>query len=141
MKMYNAHVEVDTHKLDVDQAMTALEAFHPAVASSERAYASARISLPGESLAQATAMALAVVGAALGAEPIAAEVMLEAEFLAREGWESVPDLVSVSEAAELLGVSRQAVLQRIAAHSLPATKVGREYVIPRDAVLAGGQRS
>ncbi|MCW2751716.1 MAG: hypothetical protein JWR83_2826, partial [Aeromicrobium sp.] len=53
----------------------------------------------------------------------------------REGWEPVPDLVSVTEAAQLLGVTRQAVLDRINRKTLPAEKVGREYVIPRLAVV------
>lgn len=38
--------------------------------------------------------------------------------------------LSVSQAAERLGVTRQAVLKRIRAGKLPATKVGRAYVIP-----------
>lgn len=55
-------------------------------------------------------------------------------------------LVSVAQAAERLGVTRQAVLKRIRSGRLPATKVGRAYVVPetalepspivRDAVLA-----
>lgn len=139
MKMYNAHVEVDTRQVDVDKTMTALEGFHPAVAVSERGFVTARISLPGETLAQATAAALAVIAAATGAVPIVAEVMTEDEFMAREGWEVVPELVSVSEAAVLLGVSRQRVLQRIDDKSLPATRVGRDYVIPRAAVVAGAE--
>lgn len=45
--------------------------------------------------------------------------------------------VSVAEAAELLGITRQAVLKRIRAGRLPATKVGRAYVVPRGALSAG----
>lgn len=135
MRMYNATIEVD-HRgdFDVDQVMTQLEAFHPAIGQSRRGLASATISLPGETLTQATAAAVAVVEQAFGVWAVYAEVMTEREFNAREGWEDVPELVSVSEAAQLLGVSRQAVLQRITAKTLPAEKVGREYVIPRAAV-------
>jgi uncharacterized protein len=39
--------------------------------------------------------------------------------------------VSVAEAAELLGITRQAVLKRIRAGRLRASKVGRAYVVPR----------
>jgi uncharacterized protein len=42
--------------------------------------------------------------------------------------------VGTTEAAALLGITRQAVLKRIRAGTLPARKVGRNYVIPADAV-------
>jgi excisionase family DNA binding protein len=42
--------------------------------------------------------------------------------------------VGTTEAASLLGITRQAVLKRIRAGTLPARKVGRNYVIPVDAV-------
>lgn len=46
----------------------------------------------------------------------------------------MPPLVSVSEAAAVLGVTRQAVLDRIKRGTLDATKVGRQYVIRRPAL-------
>ncbi len=134
--MYSAHVEVD-HRgdVDIDQVMDQLEPYHPAVGTSPRGYPDAQISLPAETLAQACTTAIAVVSAAYGgAAAVACEILTEAEFDARQGWETVPDLVSVSEAAVLLGVTRQAVLQRIGTKSLPATKIGRDYAIPRAAV-------
>ncbi len=42
--------------------------------------------------------------------------------------------VSVAQAAELLGITRQAVLKRIRTGRLRATKVGRNYIVPREAV-------
>jgi excisionase family DNA binding protein len=45
-------------------------------------------------------------------------------------------LVSTTEAAELLGVSRQRVLQLVTSGQLPATKVGDTWVLPRAAVAA-----
>lgn len=136
MDMYNATVEVATKQLHVDQAMQALAPFHGTVFESERGWAGATISLPAESLGQAALIAGSVVAGALGAEAIACEVMTEAERDARLGWAPVPDLVSVSEAGELLGVSRQRVLQMIGEKKLPGHKVGREYVIPRAALHA-----
>lgn len=136
MTMYSAHVEVDRRgDFDVDQVMDQLENYHAAIGTSPRGYADAQISLPAESLAQACTTAIAVVSAAFGGAPaVAVEILTEAEFDARQGWETVPELLSVTEAAERLGVSRQAVLQRIASKSLPATKIGRDYAIPRAAV-------
>jgi excisionase family DNA binding protein len=136
--MYSAQVEVanqgDFTNDELERVLGQLEPYHAAIGVSPRGYRSAQISLPAEALAQACTTAMAVVAAALEGEAIACEVMIEHEFGAREGFVPVPDLVSVTEAATLLGVSRQAVLQRIASKSLPAEKVGREYVIPRAAV-------
>ena len=42
--------------------------------------------------------------------------------------------VGTSEAARLLGISRQAVLKRIRTGTLPGRKVGRNYVIPVSAL-------
>jgi uncharacterized protein len=42
--------------------------------------------------------------------------------------------MSVAQVAERLGITRQAVLKRIRGGRLPATKVGRAYVVPADAV-------
>lgn len=145
MQMYNAVVGVERRasELDpdaLDAVMERLGAFHAALGESRRGWASATISLAAESLAQATATAAAVVGQAYGAEPISCEVMTEKEFDLRQGWEAMPQLVSVSEAAQLLGVSRQRILQRITEKSLPAERVGRDWVIARGAVVkpAGG---
>lgn len=141
MEMYNATIDVarkatkDDSDL-VDQVIDKLASYHPAIGGTPRGWLSAIISLPAESLAQASSTALAVVEAAFGAPAVSLEVMTSAEFDIRQGWEPTPDLVSVAEAAELLGVSRQRVLQRIEAKTLPATQVGKSWVIPRSAVTA-----
>ena len=44
------------------------------------------------------------------------------------------ELISVAEAADALGITRQAVLKRIRTGRLGARKVGRNYVIPKDAL-------
>jgi excisionase family DNA binding protein len=137
MQIYNATIEVDRklELVDVDHVMTALLEFSGSIGHSARGHASATISIAGETLTQATAAAVAVVEAALGGPTIYAEVMTEAEFNARQGWDPVPPLVSVTEAAEILGTSRSAVQQRIESGSLPAEKVGNTYALPRNAVI------
>jgi excisionase family DNA binding protein len=45
-----------------------------------------------------------------------------------------PSFVSVAEAAERLGITRQAVLKRIRTGRLPARKVGRNYIVPAEAL-------
>jgi excisionase family DNA binding protein len=49
--------------------------------------------------------------------------------------------VSVAEAAELLGITRQAVLKRIRNGRLPATKVGRNYIVPREGLRAAASQA
>lgn len=139
MQMFNAYVEVDHQGVfDVDEVLDALPSLHAALEHSSRGYAAARITLAASSLAQAATIAVAVVSQAYGrAAPIVVEVMTQEEFMNRQGWrERHSTLVSVTEAAEMLGVTRQAVLQLIESESLPAEKVGPEYLLPRAAVEA-----
>ena len=42
--------------------------------------------------------------------------------------------MSVAQVADLLGITRQAVLKRIRSGRLVATKVGRNYIVPREGV-------
>jgi excisionase family DNA binding protein len=124
---------------DVDRIAEELGAFSPAFGHSARGFRSATISVPGDSMRQATAAAIAVVEAAFSAPAIVCEAMTETEADIRQGWVQTPDLVSVSQAAELLGVTRQRVLQRIQERTLPATQVGSGWVIPRAAVEAASE--
>ena len=66
------------------------------------------------------------------------EVLTTADFDRRLGVDvtQIPELVSVTEAAAALGVTRQAVLQRIESGSLPATRIGTAWAVPRSAVNA-----
>lgn len=143
MEMYSATVEVATRvdpaKVDPDQfdeVMEQLSEHHPAISVSARGWLTAAVSLPAESLAQAGATAVRLVEAAAGAAAIAAQVMTESEFNAREGWDDLSDELTVTEAAAELGVSRQAILDRISRGTLPKQKRGKSYVIPRAALVA-----
>lgn len=138
MSNYCITIEVEDNTAltaaDVDRIHEQLDSFDVALGISTRGWRSATLTTPAENLRQAMAAAVALVEAAFGAPAIVCEAMTDSEFDIRQGWTPVPDLVSVSQAAQLLGVSRQRVLQRIAEHTLPATQVGRDYVIPRTAV-------
>lgn len=141
MQNYSVTIEVnDVTPLsgdDVDSINDALEGFAPALSNSVRGYRSASITMPGETLRQAMTAAIAVVEAAFGGvEAITCEILTEAEFDVRQGWMPVPELVSVAEAAALLGVTRQRVQQRIHERTLPGTRVGSTYVLPKAAVEA-----
>lgn len=141
MKMYNATVEVARKAVDaepdVDELMDQLAAYHAAVGSSQRGWVEARLSVPGETLLQATTTAMLVVEAAAGAPAIAAEVMTEEEFAAREGFTVEPDIVSTYEAAEMLRVSRQRVLQLAGDGRIQEVPTaGRGKVFTRSSVVA-----
>lgn len=130
--MYAATVEVAKQDYDSDEVMNRLASFHAGLGQSERGWASATITLPAESLDQAAHMATVLIAAAFGTEAIACEVMTEHERDARQGWSSTPsELVSVTEAAELLGITRQGVLDGIKHKRFQAEKVGREWTINR----------
>ena len=129
---YVATVEVDQRDYDSDAVMDRLASFSAGLGYSDRGFASATISLPAESLDQAAQMATVLIAAAFGSAAIACEVMTEKERDARHGWSSTPsELISVTEAAELLGITRQGVLDGIRHKRIQAEKVGREWTINR----------
>lgn len=100
MQMYNATVAVERRDFttatdgELERVMDALVTFSAALSESERGWARATISLPAESLTQATVAAVALVEAAYGAPAIATEAMLTAEFDLRQGYAPLPELVS-----------------------------------------------
>lgn len=144
MQRFTAQVEVDDRtplpeegEL-LSQLAASLEAYEGVPVMSPRGFRSARITIPAEAIAQASTTAAAVVSSAYGgAKPIVVEVMTSKEFTRRAGWaDPRSDLISVTEAADILGASRQAVLEGIRRKSLPAERVGYNYVLPREAVVA-----
>ena len=138
-KINPAAIDVD----DFDDVIDNLIQYHPAVAVSARGWLEVTITLPATGLAQAAGTALAVAATATGHDPIAVEVMTETEQNARLGWTDdaqASELVSVTEAAGLLGVTRQAILDRVRRNTLQATKIGRGYAIPRSALDAAAAK-
>lgn len=135
---YNATIEFDAEVTDdhVDHWMAVLGPFHGAVGENARGYAFAIVTFPAESMTQASAMANYLALHAIGAEPVAVEVMTTEEFDRRIDWAEVPPLVSVSEAAEILGVSRTRIQQRIKDKSLQAVKVGDGYVLVKSTLTS-----
>jgi len=83
--------------------------------------------------------ALATARSALHPWPdqVKIEVLDEAEF---EAWSHPQDYVTVTEAAAELGVTRQAILQRVERGTLPARRKGHRWAVSRSA-LTRAQRA
>jgi excisionase family DNA binding protein len=136
MEMYHAFVEVDDRTPitpdDVDELLDKLETYHGAMSVSPRGFRALDLSLPAESMVQAAQTTAMIASAYLRKDAIACQVMTEKEFTAREEWlGDMPELASVTQVAEDLGVSRAAILDRIRRGTLQAIKVGDTYAIPR----------
>ncbi len=138
---YNVTAET-TARLDdelVDDVLDTLGDYGAVVSRSPRGRAEIVITVPAASLRQAITTALALFDDALAAHGhvTAVEAMTTREFDERAQLPDVPDipeLLSITETAERLEVSRQAVHQRIESGSLPATRVGSTWVIPSSVV-------
>ncbi|EYR62156.1 hypothetical protein N866_11160 [Actinotalea ferrariae CF5-4] len=135
MKEYNARIEYRTRDDIDDQLLEALTDYGPATGRAERGWVEVYITVPATSLRQAFTTALALAESATDAPVLAVEVLPTDEFDARLGLAPLPELVSVTEAAQSLRVSRQAVLQRLESGTLPGRKVGNAWVIQRSAVV------
>jgi excisionase family DNA binding protein len=118
-----------------DALLEGLAEYHPAVTRSDRGRVEVVLTLPAESIPQAVRSGLAVLAGVCRLQVVALEVMDTAEWDARLGVEHLPELVGVTEASLILGVSRQRVLQLVNAGTLPSSKAGDAVVIPRSAVV------
>ena len=121
----------------VDVLMEAFAAYHPAVGDAPASPGAVRavITLPAHTLAQAVATATALasqVGDLEGIEVIPTHVWDRREGLKIDDVE----LVSVTEAANHLGLTSQGVRDRIAAGTLPGRKIGRNWLVPATALAS-----
>ena len=89
--------------------------------------------IPAESVRQATSTALAVLETYPW--PLRSlRVLTTADFDCLTDAMDLPPLVSVQEAADGLGMTRQGVLKAIKGKVLPATRVGGTWVLRRSVV-------
>lgn len=135
---YNATVELDSRDFDesaIDLLMDLIEPYHGAVGRSLTGRVELILTLPADNLRQAAATAVAIAQSA-GHTPFSIEAMPTAEFDRRIEALEIPPLLSVPEAAEALGVSRQRVLQLVNGGQLDAVKIGDTWAILRASVTA-----
>jgi excisionase family DNA binding protein len=136
---YTVRVELDSHDDLGQDVVAALAAYRPVAGRGPRGHAEVSLTVPADGVVQATQTAVGVVLQAMSSHGppvpvLAVEVLPADERVRRSGLQPLPPLVSVPDAGALLGISRQAVLQRIESGSLPATRVGRTYAIQRAAL-------
>ena len=121
----------------VDVLMEAFADYHPAVgdAPASPGALQAVVTVPAHTLAQAVATATALaaqVGDLEGIEVIPTQVWDRRAGLKIDDVE----LVSVTEAATILGLTSQAIRDRITAGTLPGRKIGRNWLIPTAALAS-----
>lgn len=132
----NYNATITTHHLtetDIDHYIEALNTYHVAVSNPRAKEGQIILTIPANTLTQAiqTTQAIAT-SAGITIDALTIETTERFDTLANEI--PMPKLISVTEAAQLLKVSRQAILQRITAHTIPATKIGDTWAIPRAAI-------
>lgn len=150
MEYFTAVVEVSKRGNlsgdEVDQVMDRLAGHAVSLSVSPRGFRAARITVPADNLAQAaTAAVLAVThGYGMGVNgAVSLEVMSEVEADLRSGSLEVPELIGVTEAAEILELTPQRVRQMIESGKLKAHRVGeRSFALVRSEVeIAKSSRS
>ncbi|BAQ31584.1 helix-turn-helix domain-containing protein [Bifidobacterium scardovii] len=143
MEYWNVVIEFDHCYADDGVDEDILDAFldwHAAVAQSPSGRLEVTLSLPAESMRQACLTALSLLADRKSLpEAIQIRVLQSAEFDRLNGFAPVPPMLSVTEAAAVLNISRQRVLQMIHDHSLHGVKVGNGWALVRaeiDSLLA-----
>lgn len=133
---YNATIEFDTPATAsaAERVVDALSAYHPAAGRSDRGRLEVTLTVPAADFVQLMQTTVAITARAIDAPVLRVEFTPTEEFDRRQGLAPIPELVSVAEAAEILGVTRQAVQQRLESGSLPGRRVGKAWVIQRAAV-------
>lgn len=135
--MDNYNVTAEVHTRDLEHLVDQLARYSAAAGPIAGGWTSVTVTVPATDLEQAVQTTLAVLSIATGAAAVRRlEVMPTADFDRRHGVQPLPELVSVTEAAAALGTSRQAVLQRLEAGTLPGRKVGKTWVVPTAALPA-----
>lgn len=109
----------------------------PALSTSLGGQIEVTITIPAVNLRQAVATALSRVGA--HGEPVGVEALPEDVRDARLDIPPIPELVTMPQAAQILGVSRQATVDMVTAGKLHAVTVGTQRIASQAAVHALAQ--
>jgi hypothetical protein len=141
MTTYTAQIELNERGNPdgdrVDLVYDRLGVYNVAMTTSPRGWIALTITLPGTDLRQASQTALSVVRDVTEHDPISLTIMTEAEFDNRVGATEVPNLISLGQAADILGVTHQRVHQMFNEGKLSGYRIGeRAIAVLRDEVIA-----
>ena len=132
----NYNATITTHPLtetDINHHLNTLTPYHVAISNPRAGEGQIVITIPADTLTQAITTTQAIAtSAGITIDALTIETTERFDTLANEI--PMPKLISVTEAAQLLKISRQAILQRITAHTIPATKIGDTWAIPRASI-------
>lgn len=128
---YTAIVELDAREGLDHLVLDFLHAYSPAVRRSALGNTEVVLTVPARDFTQLAQTTLAILASASDAPVLRIELMTAEDHTKRLGIETIPELVSVTDAARVAGVSRQAVLQRLEAGTLAGTKTGNTWVVQR----------
>ena len=139
---YNVVAELDVpfDEETVEQLIDPIVDYGGAVGRSELGRTEVVFTLPADSVRQANTTALAILEQ-YPSTLLSLRVLTAADFDRLTETTELPPLVSVSEAAEELGVSRQSILKSIKSAKLPATRVGDTWVVRAAVVQARARES
>ena len=129
---YTATANITT-SMDMEDIMDTLETYAPSLSESKEGY---RIiyTYPANTIEQAldTAYAIAKTVGTPYAVATAPTDLINADT--ESG--AMPPLLSATQAAEMLGITPQAIKKRIKAGTLSGTKVGNMWVVPMASALS-----
>ena len=139
---YNVVAELDVpfDEETVEQLIDPIVDYGGAVGRSELGRTEVVFTLPADSVRQANTTALAILEQ-YPSTLLSLRVLTAADFDRLTETTELPPLVSVSEAAEELGVSRQSILKSIKSAKLPATRVGDTWAVRKSVVQARARES
>lgn len=132
---YVVEIDTSTHFQpdSIDRLMDRLAPWHVALSETPLRTVHVTITIPAEDLFQAVATALAAASAN-GLAPSSVRALTEEERDSEPVPTDIPKLYSVTEVADLLGLTRPGVLARIDTGRLPAVRVGNAWVIPANSI-------
>lgn len=134
---YNVVAELDApfDEGTVELLIDPIADYSGAVGRSELGRTEIVFTLPADSVRQANTTALAILDQYPPAL-VSLRVLPAGDFDRLTEAAELPALVSVSEAAQELGVSRQSILKSIKTAKLPATRVGDTWAVRKSVVQA-----
>ncbi len=120
---------------EADHALEQLPGLSAVIADSH-GYPDVLLTIGADDVIQATTLGVAVIERATARTVTAVHVMPTETWDARQGFVPIPELIGATEAATLLGVSRQRIAQLVDEGKLPARRAGNALVFARGTVEA-----